>query len=155
MKFMFRKVYVPTLLLIIVTLFVSFYPVERIYIKSSEPTQFLPGTRPPGLLKATNNYIILSYGNLLNQDQEEYFTQILEFDSKNSAYSVFSIAIEYLKDEGIKEVEFPSLELEKGSAYSDESGERVILIKENKIYSISGNSEKIEKVILWLINRKI
>jgi len=83
----------------------------------------------------------------------------LEFDSRDSAYSTFSKAIEYLRkylrDTGIKEAEFPSLKLEKGSLYTDEIGERVILIKENKIYSVSGDSENMEKVVLWLINQKI
>ncbi len=154
MKLILRRIYVP-ILLIAITLFVLFYPMEKIYIKESEPTQFLPGTEPQGLLKATNNYIIFSYGNLLNQNQKEYSAQILEFDSKNSAYYTFSKAIEYLRDMGIEETEFPSLKLEKGSVYADKNGKRIILIKENRIYSISGDPENMEKVVLWLINQRI
>lgn len=49
----------------------------------------------------------------------------MEFDSRDSAYSTFSKAIEYLRkylrDTGIKEAEFPSLKLEKGSLYTDEN----------------------------------
>jgi hypothetical protein len=136
--------------------FVSIFPFERIYIKESKPIQYLPNERPAGLIEAYNNFIVLSYGTLLKQSQEEFFAQFLNFNSSNYASSYFSKVIEAFKKLGFNVNLTSSNEIQKAIIVTNQSGEEkhsVALLKENKIFYVSGDKTKIEKVVQWFINR--
>jgi len=129
-------------------------PLERIYIKESKPTIFSPETRPVGLVEASNNYIILSYGTLLKQNEEEFFAQLLKFNSVENASSYFFKVIDEFKKAGI-EVELNSSEEEQRAIVYGDRVERygLAILKNEKIFYFSGDKTKIEKVVKWFINR--
>jgi hypothetical protein len=144
-------------IVLIVFSFVSIFPFERIYIKETKPIQYLPNERPTGLIEAYNNYIVLSYGTLLKQNQEEFFAQFLRFNSSNYASSYFSKVIEAFKRAGIDVNLTSSNEIQKAIIVTNQSGEEkhsIALLKENKIFYVSGDKTKIEKVLEWLVNQK-
>jgi len=128
-------------------------PLERIYIKESKPTQFLPGERPPGLLEAYNYYIAISYGTLLNMKEKIYYAQFFRFNSSDYASTYFSKLLEELKK---IEMKFELTSLDNGQKIIIVNGERfdIFLWKENKLLYFGGEKEKIEKVIEWFLKRK-
>jgi len=152
------KVYGVIFVIILIAFsFVSIFPFERIYIKESKPIQYLPNERPAGLVEAYNKYIVLSYGTLLKQNQEEFFAQFLRFNSSNYASSYFSKVIEVFKRAGIDVNLTSSNEIQKAIIMTNQSGEEkysIALLKENKIFYVAGDKTKIEKVLEWLINQK-
>jgi len=136
---------------------VTIFPFERIYIKESKATQFMPNERPIGLIEAYNNYVVLSYGTLLKQNQVEFFTQFFKFNSSEYASSYFYKVIEVLKRVGI-DVNLTSYKnIQKAIIITNKSGKEeysIALLKENKIFFVSGDKTKIEKVLEWLVNQK-
>jgi len=146
-----------TMIIIFVILFV---PYERIYIKKSEPIKYLPNEKPVGLIEAYNNYIVLSYGTLLNRNEEEFFSQLLRFDSNESAHSYFSKVIEEWRNAGVN-FELNSSDGQKVVVCkiieSVRNKERcgIGLIKGDKLIYVSGDKTRIEKVVRWFISQKL
>jgi len=139
---------------ILIASIIPIIPLERIYIKESKPTILSPETRPVGLVEASNNYIILSYGTLLKQNEEEFFAQLLKFNSAENASSYFFKVIDEFKKAGI-EVELNSSEEEQRAIVYGDRVERygLAILKNEKIFYFSGDKTKIEKVVKWFINR--
>ena len=152
------KVYSVIFVIILIAFsFVSIFPFERIYIKESKPIQYLPNERPAGLIEAYNKYIVLSYGTLLKQNQEEFFAQFLRFNSSNYASSYFSKVIEAFKRAGLNINLTSSNEIQKAIIVTNQPGGEkysIAFLKENKIFYVSGDKTKIEKVLEWLVNQK-
>jgi len=136
--------------------FISIFPFERIYIKKSEPIQYMPDEKPVGLIEAYSNYIVLSYGTLLKQNQEEFFSQFLKFNSSDYASSHFSKSIEAFKK--LANVNLTSSNnMQKAIIITNQYGKErysISVLKENKIFYVAGDKTKIEKVLEWLINQK-
>jgi len=136
---------------------VLLFPFERIYIKKSEPIQYMPNEKPVGLIEAYNNYVVLSYGTLLKQNQEEFFSQFLKFNSSDHAFSYFSEVIEAFKKAGFNVNLTSSNNMQKAIVITNQYGKEsysISLLKENKIFYITGDKTKIEKVVEWLINQR-
>jgi type II secretory pathway component GspD/PulD (secretin) len=152
-----KKVGVLIGIISVVALLLIFIPFERIYIKKSEPIQYMPDEKPVGLIEAYNNYIVLSYGTLLKQNQEEFFSQVLKFDSSDYASSHFSKVIEAFKKLGL-DVNLTSYNnMQKAIIITNQYGKErysISVLKENKIFYIAGDKTKIEKVVEWLVNQK-
>jgi len=129
-------------------------PLERIYIKESRPTQFLPGERPLGLLEAYNYYIAISYGTLLNMKEKIYYAQFFRFNSSDYASTYFSKLLEELKK---VEIEFELKPFDNGQKIiiTDREKFGVFLCKENKLFYFSGEREKVDKVIEWLVKKNL
>jgi len=143
--------------ILVITALIIFIPFERIYIKESKPTQFLPSERPIGLIEAYNNYVVLSYGTLLKQNQVEFYTQVFKFNSSDYASSYFLETIEAFKKLGLNVNLTSSNNMQKAIVITNQYGKEsysIALLKENKIFFISGDKTKIEKVLEWLINQK-
>lgn len=156
MKRIRERIEIILVAVLIAVSFVSIFPFERIYIKESKPTQFLPDEYPLGLIEASNNYIVLSYGTLLKQQQEEFFVQFFKFNSSEYASSYFSEGIEYFKKSGIEFNLTSFNDMQEATIYRREGGRElysVTLLKENKIFYFTGDKIKIEKVIKWFINQ--
>jgi hypothetical protein len=152
-----KKVGVLIGIILVVTILIILIPFERIYIKESKTTQFMPNEKPVGLIEAYNNYIVLSYGTLLKQNQEEFFSQFLKFNSSDYAFSYFSKVIEDLKKLGFNVNLTSYNNMQKAIVITNQYGEgkySVALLKENKIFYVSGDKTKIEKVVEWLVNQK-
>jgi len=152
-----KKVGVLIGIISVVALLLIFIPFERIYIKKSEPIQYMPDEKPVGLIEAYNNYIVLSYGTLLKQNQEEFFSQFLKFNSSDYASSHFSKVIEAFKKLGL-DVNLTSYNnMQKAIIITNQYGKErysISVLKENKIFYIAGDKTKIEKVVEWLINQR-
>ena len=117
----------------------------------------MPNERPVGLIEAYNNYIVLSYGTLLKQNQVEFYTQVLKFNSSDYAFSYFSKAIEAFKKLGFNVNLTSSNSMQKAIIITNQYGKErysISLLKENKIFYITGDKSKIEKVLEWLINQR-
>jgi len=144
-----------TLIIIFVILFV---PYERIYIKKSEPIKYLPTEKPLGLIEAYNNYIVLSYGTILKQNQLEFFSQSLKFNSSDYASSYFSKIVEALKKTGFNVNLTSYKNMQKAVIITNQSGKEeysISLLKEDKIFYVVGDKTKIEKVMRWFINQNL
>jgi hypothetical protein len=144
-------------IILAVTILIMFIPFERIYIKESKPTQFLPSERPIGLVEAYNNYVVLSYGTLLKQNQIEFYTQVFKFNSSDYASSYFLETIEAFKKIGFNVNLTSSNNMQKAIIITNQYGKErysISVLKENKIFYIAGDKTKIEKVVEWLINQK-
>jgi hypothetical protein len=144
-------------IILVVTILIIFIPFERIYIKESEPTQFLPSEKPIGLVEAYNNYVVLSYGTLLKQNQVEFYTQVFKFNSSDYASSYFLKAIEAFKKLGFNVNLTSYNNMQKAIIITNQYGKErysIFVLKENKIFYITGDKTKIEKVVEWLINQK-
>jgi hypothetical protein len=143
-------------IILVITILIIFIPFERIYIKESKSTQFLPSERPIGLVEAYNNYVVLSYGTLLKQNQVEFYTQVFKFNSSDYAFSYFSEVIEAFKK--LANVNLTSSDsMQKAIIITNQYGKEsysISLLKENKIFYITGDKTKIEKVVEWLINQR-
>lgn len=152
-----KKFVLPIGIILVVTLLIIFIPFERIYIKESKPTQFLPSERPIGLVEAYNNYVVLSYGTLLKQNQVEFFSQVFKFNSSDYASSYFLKTIEAFKKLGLNVNLTSSNNMQKAIVIPNQYGKErysISLLKENKIFYVTGDKTKIEKVVEWLINQK-
>jgi hypothetical protein len=140
-----------------VVLVVLLFPFERIYIKESKPTQLLPSERPIGLVEAYNNYVVLSYGTLLKQNQVEFYTQVFKFNSSDYAFSYFFEVIKAFKKAGLNVNLTSSNNMQKAIIIGKQDGRErysIAILKENKMFYIAGDKTKIEKVLEWLINQK-
>jgi len=152
-----KKVGVLIVIILVVALLIIFIPFERIYIKKSEPIQYMPNEKPVGLIEAYNNYIVLSYGTLLKQNQVEFFSQFLKFNSSLYASSYFSQVIEVLKGMGLNVNLTSYNNIQKAIIIREQYGREsysISVLKENKIFYVAGDKTKIEKVLEWLINQK-
>jgi hypothetical protein len=152
-----KKVGLLIAIILIIALLFAFVPFERIYIKKSEPIQYMLDERPVGLIEAYNNYIVLSYGTLLKQTQVEFFSQVLKFNSSDYAFSYFSKVIEDFKKLGFNVNLTSSNNMQEAIVITKKYGEEkysIFVSKENKIFYIAGDKTKIEKVLEWLINQK-
>jgi len=135
------------------------FPYQRIYIEESKPVEFYRGEKPSGLIEAHNNYVVLSYGTLLNQRKERFLVQFLLFNSEEEASSLFEKSIEIAKNGGY-EVNLTSLNGEKEATIkkidviegvSVEKEYSIAVLSKNKILFISGNKENIERVKRWFL----
>ncbi len=140
---------------IIIFLLVSFVPFEWIYTRESKPTEFLPEERPKGLVEAYNSYIVISYGTLLKRNQEEFFAQLLRFDSSENARSYFLEVLDAWRNVGINFEVNPSDGQKVIVCESSKNREEcsIALLKDDKLFYFRGNKAKIEKVIKWFVNR--
>ena len=145
------------LVFIVVVSVVLVFPFERIYIKESKPTQLLPSERPIGLVEAYNNYVVLSYGTLLKQNQVEFYAQVFKFNSSDYAFSYFFEVIRAFKKARLNVNLTSSNHMQKAIIITNQYGKEeysIALLKENKIFYITGDKTKIEKVLEWLVNQK-
>jgi len=153
-----KKFVLPIGIILVVIILIILIPFERIYIKKSEPIQYMPDEKPAGLIEAYNKYIVLSYGTLLKQNQVEFFSQFLKFNSSDYASSYFLKVIEAFKKLGFNINLTSSNEMQKAIIITNQYGKErysIALLKENKIFYIDGDKTKIEKVVEWLINQKL
>jgi type II secretory pathway component GspD/PulD (secretin) len=152
-----KKVGVLIAIILIIVLLFAFVPFERIYIKKSEPIQYMLDERPVDLIEAYNNYIVLSYGTLLKQNKVEFFSQFLKFNSSDYASTYFSKVIESFKGAGINVNLTSYNNIQKATIVENQYGKEdysIAVLKENKIFYVAGDKTKIEKVLEWLINQK-
>jgi len=143
---------------LIVASFIANIPFEIIYIRESKPIEFLPGTKPYGLIEASNNYVILSYGTLLKQNKEEFFVQFLKFDTNENAFSYFFMTLEGYRNAGIKFELNSSGEDQKAIICEEGNSKKecaLLILSKEKIFYFMGDKTKIKKVIEWFMNRKV
>jgi hypothetical protein len=133
---------------------VTIIPLERIYIKESKPLEFSPQTLPIGFVEGSRNYIVLSYGTLLKQNEEEFYAQFLRFNTAENASSYFSKVIEEFKKAGVEVESSYSKERQRAVIYGDKMVKYGLAILNNeKIFYFSGDETKIEKVVKWFISQ--
>jgi hypothetical protein len=151
-----KKVGLLIAIILIIISVILFVPYERIYIKRSIPDEFMPGTRPAGLIESYANYVVLSYGNLLKQNQIEFYTKFMKFNSSEYALHHFSNFIEYLKMSGIETNSTSYNNMQKVVFVQNIGGKEmqsIAILKENKIFYFVGDKWKIEKVVEWAISQ--
>jgi hypothetical protein len=152
----FAKILVLATISLIIIFSLMFIPFKRIYIKESKPIQFYKNEKPIGLIEAYNNYVVYSYGSLLKQNKEEFFNQFMKFNSSEYASSYFSNVIQIYKQNNI-EVNLTSFNNIQKAIIISKQGFRenysIAILKENKIFYVAGDKNKIEEVAEWL-NRK-
>jgi len=97
--------------------------------------------------------IIFSYGNLLNKKLEEFFFQILIFNSSEVASSYFYNYLNDLRNFGIK-YEEKNYKGKRGIIIPLENSEvSVCILSENKIFFVRGKNEEINDVMNFLTSK--
>ena len=97
--------------------------------------------------------IVLSYGSLLNKKIEEFFFQILIFNSSEVASGYFSYYLNNLNSLGIK-YEEKSYRGKNGVVISLENNETSLcVLSENKIFFVRGKSREISEVMNFLMGK--
>jgi len=153
-----KKVGAIVIVIVLIITLLLFIPFEKIYIEKSEPIRYMPGEKPIGLIEAYNYYIVLSYGNLLKQNQLRFFSQILKFNSSDYASSYFSEVIEEFEKHGFNVNLTYSNGIRKAVIIINQNGKEsysISILRENKIFYVDGDKIKIEKIIKWLMNQKL
>jgi hypothetical protein len=97
--------------------------------------------------------IIFSYGNLLNKKTEEFFFQILIFNSSEAASSYFYNYLNDLRNFG-KKYEEKNYEGKKGIIIPLENNEASIcILSGEKIFFVRGKKEEINDVMNFLTSK--
>lgn len=145
-----------TLIVIAIAAFSIFaiLPMERVVIKSKQPTKFLPTERPVGLLESYDILLALSYGNLFNLTEETFFCQHLKFNSSEFAFQFFNIAMEFFKNV-TKEFKIERIDdLQVAKFLKDEKQKEFFVLawkeNSNKVFSVSGKEKNIYKIVKWI-----
>lgn len=141
----------------LILLFVAVIPLENIYVKESEAVKYLPGEEPPGLIKASNNYVVVSYGTLLKRSEESFTVQFLRFNNNDSAASHFYRVLKEFENAGIR---FNTTRSEDGieaKIFENRSCDvySLAFLSGDKIFYVVGNTAKIEKVMRWFVSQKM
>ncbi len=97
--------------------------------------------------------IIFSYGNLLNKKTEEFFFQILIFNSSEAASSYFYNYLNDLRNFGIK-YEEKNYEGKEGITIPLENNEiSICILSGEKVFFVRGKNEKINDVMNFLTSK--
>jgi hypothetical protein len=97
--------------------------------------------------------IIFSYGNLLNKKTEEFFFQVLIFNSSEVASSYFYNYLNDLRNFGIK-YEEKNYEGKRGIIIPLENNEvSVCILSGEKVFFVKGKNEEINDIMNFLISK--